>query len=305
MVLALHCCGAVDYFYTVDDLVLWAGDLTNEQTNNDFIRNISGRLENIMANDRHAACLKISSDSFCQKKTSNSVNTYNNTHYDGGKCNETEKQLNTAKVPKDGLAAAADRFLGNIDVSFKYNFYINESTDANKFWKNYGHFNYRDAHNFNGVLKIDSNDGVGTMWLKIHQNNETAFCIGQNESLSDFWERNTGCHSFGPPSDLWLGAGILRSYKCTDDGVYVESSAIYSQFQTAAQQQSAYPFLHISINGYNDLYVIYTAILSALFGVSATAFALVIILVMRLLANSKNLTRCANLMKSLIKMARK
>lgn len=290
MVLALHCCGAVDYFYTVDDLIAWAEDLTNEQADNDFINNVSAKLESVMADDRQAACLKISLNRFCPDKISDPVRIYKNTHHDEGKCNDTNNRLNTANIPTDGLVTATDRLRDSIDVNFNYNFYTNRSTYANKFWRSQDHLNYRNAQAFNGVLKIDPGNGFGVIWLRIHQDNKTAFCIGQNDSTSDFWERNTGCHSFGPPSDLWLGAGILRNYKCTDDGVDVESSAIYSQFQTAAQQQSARPFLHISINGYNDLYAIYTAVLGALFGVSATAFASVITLVMQLLANFLNAT---------------
>ena len=290
MVLALHCCGAVDYFYTVDDLIAWAENLTNEQADNDFINNVSAKREGVMADDRQAACLKISSNRFCLEKISNPVSIYQSTHRDEGKCNDINKGLKTANIPKDGLVTATDRLRNTMDVSFNYNFYTNRSTYANKFWRSQDHLNYRNAQAFNGVLRIDPGNGFGIIWLGIHQDNKTAFCIGQNESTSDFWERNTGCHSFGPPSDLWLGAGILRSYKCTDDGVDVELSAIYSQFQTAAQQQLASSFLLISINSYNDLYAIYTAVLGALFGVSATAFASIITLAMQLLASFLNAT---------------
>ena len=277
MALALHCCGAVDYFYTADDFRMKVED--NNINDTKFVEN---RTKSIMADDRNAACLTLLQKRLCNEYISDRESYYKNPDYDETKCKEIKDNIT---VPADGLIGAVDKFLFPKDDinNITYNFYTtNKTTNVNNLEKESNLQNYSEFHALDGVLNIDSSDNSEAIWLKIHQDNETANCIGTNDSTSDFWKRNTPCYKprwHNGPSPIWLKPDVFKNYVCTTDGIEVESSAIYSQLRTAAEQNLTGNFIGIRIRSYNDLYAIYTAVLGACIGALAAAIASVIIVI--------------------------
>ena len=291
IVLALHCCGAVNYFYTPDHLRTWANNLTYSENDEVFIGNMSAIFRSIREVDRRAACLTMLGNRYCGEKISDANNVYDSPDYNKTRCKKTIDSLNSITLLPGSLTSAANR-LEQFYKDFKYNLYNDRSADIdyiNSLWQ-FGSAPtpviFAREFAVDGVLKIDTGEAgsFGSIWLNISQTFETAYCMGAHDTTSDFWKRSTNCAGIA----AWLRPTGFSYYGCTDDGVNTEFSEIYSQLQVAAQQKLEGKFLQITIHGYNDLYAVYTAILGALIATFAAVFISIMTVMIQLLVNIWN-----------------
>lgn len=288
VILALHCCGAVEYFYTVDGISKMVN--SSDDTEDALLKSWKEEYARNADIDRKGACLKLLESKYCEEIYTNgsSVIRGRSPYFNEILCTGKRAEigaLNLTGVSPKGLTLTSEIFQQGHYSSVDHFLYvkglardINKVTRADQYQAS-SDSEFKRVHVFEGTWAMNAHDDNGMLWMKIRQTNNTAKCLGSTD-LSEFWSRNTGCRENQP---LWLTPGLFSPYFCLD-GVNVDRFQQYSaSFEGAIQEQSARaePFLGIRVNGYNDLYAIYTAVLGALLGVAVLLIANICLLITR------------------------
>ena len=298
-ILALYCSGAVEYYYTAEDVQMWANS-SDGYNRKGSAEGLLGSLRDDYAarqgNDRRGACLTLHMSKVCQRQYSNAIDIFANAYYNHTQCDSLQDTFNALPLPQQGLVAASKRFKAcNNEQKVTHSLYVDRSaTELNAVSNDPKHAAQNSTeffriHALRGTWKVDMGSGCATVWMGINQTNDTARFLGRNKTLYEFWFRNSKCHMQPDNKDdhagqsLWLMPHWVKPYEC-EDGVNQAFNVQYSGFQTAAQLRiaSKKSFFYICVKSYADLYAIYTAVLGALFGSVVLLIAGVVIVLVQI-----------------------
>ena len=121
--------------------------------------------------------------------------------------------------------------------------------------------------------------------LNVTQNSSTSQCLANSkwsEYLAPPFVTNI---SHGRNKSVWLMPSAFKPYLCSG-GVDIEAADTFSSFLLAAQQQllDGHSFFKINVNSYNDLYAVFTATLGCVFGACVALIVIAIVGIARGLA---------------------